>query len=166
MCDGNRSLENPALWPPQGRFWSEKEKARVLSSYYFPFRKKVLKTLKKKTKNSRVVHLSIHTFTPVRCGKRRLTQVGLLFDPRRFLEKRLVGHLTACFKKKLPALRVHRNRPYRGTSDGHVPALRKVFPAERYAGLEVEIRRDLALSSKHRKKILQTMAEGLKTFPS
>ena len=42
-----------------------------------------------------------------------------------------------------PGLRVRRNAPYRGVSDGLPTALRRLYPADRYVGFEMEFNQAL-----------------------
>jgi predicted N-formylglutamate amidohydrolase len=86
-----------------------------------------------------VAHFSIHSFTPVLRGVVRTTDVGVLYDPRRAVEKRGALFLQGKLAARLPDLRIRRNYPYTGYSDGHTTALRKRFPESRYAGFEIEV---------------------------
>ena len=60
-------------------------------------------------------------------------------------------------------LRVKMNLPYRGTSDGHTTALRREFPASRYAGVEVEVRNDLIASGAGQRRIGAMLARTLRS---
>lgn len=86
-----------------------------------------------------VLHLSIHSFTPILTGTARNADIGLLYDPKRPAEKQLCrkwqGSLVAC----CPELRIRRNYPYHGNADALVTSLRQRFPAENYLGIELEI---------------------------
>ena len=83
-----------------------------------------------------VLHLSVHTFTPVLNGVARKADIGLLYDPARLSEKAIVDRLSMKLKKK--GFDVRRNYPYRGKADGHTTALRKKYPDGEYAGIEIE----------------------------
>jgi hypothetical protein len=39
----------------------------------------------------------------------------------------------------MPQLKVHRNSPYRGATDGFTTALRRQFGVDEYIGVEVEV---------------------------
>ena len=88
-----------------------------------------------------VVHVGVHTFTPVWRGRRRTTDVGLLYDPDRPTEAPLAATWTAALRRDRVSrsLTVHRNRPYRGWTDGLTTTLRSEFPPERYSGIELEL---------------------------
>jgi predicted N-formylglutamate amidohydrolase len=85
--------------------------------------------------------VGIHTFTSVWKGRRRSTEIGLLYDPSRSLEARLVGTWRYALQRHESSrhLTVHRNRPYRGWTDGLVSGLRTQYPDRRYAGIELEV---------------------------
>lgn len=90
-----------------------------------------------------VVHIGVHTFSPVWKGRERETDIGLLYDPGRRAEAELArGWRKAIYAS--PALltgplRVHLNRPYRGWTDGLTTALRGELPESRYLGIELEV---------------------------
>jgi hypothetical protein len=49
-----------------------------------------------------------------------------------------------------PHLRVKKNYPYRGWTDGLTTTLRGKFPARRYVGIEIEVNQALALGPARR----------------
>jgi predicted N-formylglutamate amidohydrolase len=72
-------------------------------------------------------------------GTVRTADLGILYDPRRAAEKRGALLLQEKLLARLPDLRIRRNYPYTGYSDGHTTALRKLFAESRYAGFEIEV---------------------------
>ena len=89
-------------------------------------------------RTAEIVHLGIHSFTPVLNGKVRNTDIGILYDPARPQERTYANVIKAEIKRLYPAMKVRFNYPYKGTSDGLTTTLRKKFGA-RYAGIEIEI---------------------------
>ena len=85
-----------------------------------------------------IVHLGIHSFTPMLNGKVRNTDIGILYDPSRPAERQLAQVIKAEIKRLHPEMKVRFNYPYKGISDGLTTALRKKFGPQ-YAGLEIEI---------------------------
>lgn len=73
--------------------------------------------------------------------------VGLLYDPGRTGERDLCLAWKREIEAARPDLRVRRNAPYRGVSDGHVTALRKRFP-QGYLGLELEVNQRFFLNNR------------------
>jgi predicted N-formylglutamate amidohydrolase len=101
-----------------------------------------------------VLHLSVHSFTPKLNGEVRNADVGILYDPRRLAERevctRWKGTLLALTAtshdngyKLQSDCRIRMNYPYRGASDGLTTALRRVFPARDYLGIELEVNQAL-----------------------
>ena len=89
-------------------------------------------------KGAEIVHLGIHSFTPVLNGKVRNTDIGILYDPAR-PQKRAYAQVSKDEIKRLyPAMKVRFNYPYKGCSDGLTTTLRKKF-GPRYVGIEIEI---------------------------
>lgn len=85
-----------------------------------------------------IVHLGIHSFTPVLNGKVRNTDIGILYDPTRPQERAYANVIKAEIKRLYPAMKVRFNYPYKGTSDGLTTTLRKKF-GPGYVGIEIEI---------------------------
>lgn len=78
----------------------------------------------------------------------RNTDIGLLYDPKRPLEKEITGYWYSEIKKQAPEYRVRKNYPYKGISNGFTTALRKQFSKEVYAGIEVETNQTLCKNEK------------------
>jgi predicted N-formylglutamate amidohydrolase len=89
-------------------------------------------------KGAAIVHLGIHSFTPVLNGKPRNTDIGILFDPARPQERAYANVIKNEIKRLYPHMKVRFNYPYKGTSDGLTTSLRKKF-GSRYVGIEIEI---------------------------
>jgi predicted N-formylglutamate amidohydrolase len=85
------------------------------------------------------VHIASHSFTPELNGQVRTADVGLLYDPRRPGEVELSNRWLEALKHAAPTLRLRRNYPYIGNSDGLAFRLRRVYPADVYIGIELEV---------------------------
>ena len=85
-----------------------------------------------------IIHLGIHSFTPVLNGKVRNTDIGILYDPARPQERAYANVIKAEIKRLYPTIKVRFNYPYKGSSDGLTTTLRKKF-GPRYVGIEIEI---------------------------
>ncbi len=139
LVDCNRSPGGRGLFSEITRRLDERERRKILSRYYEPYREKVRRAIEAViVAGNAAVHLSIHSFTPVLDGKIRDCDIGLLYDPARALEKEFCRRLSFLIKKEMPGIRIGMNRPYRGTSDGFTTHLRKTFPGESYLGIEFE----------------------------
>ncbi len=135
LVEANRSLRggkvlHPRLPPQEGQ--------ALLQRYYFSHRQALTAHLESALlRRVCIVHVGVHSFTPVWKGRRRRCDVGLLFDPSRGLEARFCriwqAHLAA------GGLVVRRNYPYRGTSDGLTTTLRQRFAPTSYLGIELEV---------------------------
>ncbi|MBR6454302.1 MAG: N-formylglutamate amidohydrolase [Fibrobacter sp.] len=90
----------------------------------------------------KVIHLGIHSFTPVLNGVEREADVGILYDPSRPAEAALAETLIKSIHEFYPQLSIRRNYPYLGKSDGLTTTLRQKFGTA-YVGLEIEINQKL-----------------------
>lgn len=140
LIDANRSISNRSVLSEFTRGLSDAEKQKIAVEHYAPQRALVEGAVRRHIRASRrVVHISVHSFTPVMRGVVRRADVGLLYDPSRVWERALCDAWLGQVALEAPALRLRRNYPYLGTSDGHVTSLRRKFPASRYVGIELEV---------------------------
>ena len=107
-----------------------------------------------------VVHLSIHSFTPRFAGRARAVDVGLLYDPAHGRERAFAGEWLTALRARRGDLRLRRNQPYRGTSDGLTTFLRARLDERRYLGLELEISQRFPRGSSARWRELRRDVEG------
>jgi predicted N-formylglutamate amidohydrolase len=148
LVEINRSIGHPKLFSEFTRSLSKVEQTELLNDCYFPYRAAVENEIRSRVrKRQTVLHLSIHTFTPVFDGKPREADVGLLYDPARDGEATLMKTWQRQLTQLLPELRTRRNYPYRGSSDGFTTELRNKFADADYLGIEIEVRNTLRPTS-------------------
>ncbi|NJD18078.1 MAG: N-formylglutamate amidohydrolase [Gemmatimonadetes bacterium] len=144
LVDLNRSPHHPLVFSEWTRYLPPDVRAGLLERYPAPHRSAVGGDVAAQERRGRVVvHLGVHSFTPVLDGRVRRADVALLYDPRRSLERTLCGAWARALAERLPELAVRRNQPYRGASDGLTTWLRRRFPAEAYLGVEIEVNQRL-----------------------
>ncbi len=119
----------------------------LLQRYWRPYRNEVTSTIEHALMRGAVLHLSVHSFTPVLDGQTRNADIGLLYDPARRLEREFCSAWRTELRAAQPALRVRMNYPYRGTSDGVTTAMRRQF-GTRYAGIELEVNQAISAQPK------------------
>lgn len=140
VIDCNRSLHHRHVFSPITDELGSELKDKLVTQVYRSYRQDVEVQIASWIKSgANVVHLSIHSFTPSLHGVVRRAEIGLLYDPRRAFEMKVVGVLQQELQRYDPAWRVRRNYPYRGRADGFTTHLRRLFSVHRYAGIEVEI---------------------------
>lgn len=140
LVDLNRSPGHPRLHLEAVRRAPAELRREILARYYFPHRARVEAAIVGMLgRGGRVVHIAAHSFTPQLDGELRRADIGLLYDPARAAERRLCERWQRALGVALPDLTVRRNYPYRGAADGLCTTLRRRFPDERYAGIELEI---------------------------
>jgi predicted N-formylglutamate amidohydrolase len=149
LIDCNRSLTHPHCFSEITASLPLAEKQQIIQQYYLPFRQEVEQKIKRCiAQGQQVLHLSIHSFTPIFKMTNRNADIGLLYDPRRMSEKVFAKHWQQQLKQYNHWLRVRMNYPYRGVSDGFTSALRKQFSDQDYIGIEVESNQALVQNEK------------------
>jgi predicted N-formylglutamate amidohydrolase len=141
LVDLNRSVGNPELHSEATRHLTLRERREILDAHYHPHRRRVAEAIGDaiRTSADRVVHVASHSFTPELHGHVRTADVGILYDPGRPGEVAFASAWLEALKAADPTLRLRRNYPYLGRSDGVTQSLRRLHPADRYVGVELEV---------------------------
>lgn len=157
----NRIIHHPQLLSDITKQLSPAEKKSLITRYYLPYRNGVTEAIAESIKEGEsVVHLSVHSFTPVLNNEERKTDIGLLYDPKRKREKEFCKLWKENVKTLNDILRVRFNYPYLGISDGFVTELRKKFPETKYIGIELEVNQKLLMDEQHYKKLEETLVNS------
>ncbi len=139
LIDLNRSPANPRRFSRYTRHLPAAARAAIERGYYRPYRQTVEQAVAAGlARGAGVLHLSVHSFTPIFAGRVRRVDLGLLYDPGRRGEKALCRRLQHDLQVAMPGLRVRCNQPYRGTADGITRYLRRLYPEGGYLGIELE----------------------------
>ncbi len=164
LIDHNRSPQNRFLWSEFSCGLTRKGKIDLLNDYYLPFRSTVRQWIEKQRENGlTVVHLSVHSFTPVLEGRVRRADIGLLYDPKRVAEKEFARSWKKHLFELAPDLRVRLNYPYRGVSDGHQKTYRLQYSSIDYLALELEVNQALVSENDTRWNSIQNLlAESIR----
>lgn len=144
LVDLNRSTTSRTLFSEVVRELDETMQADILDRYYRPYREEAIRQAGELIAGrAPLLHLSLHSFTPVLHGVTRNAGLGLLYDPRRAGELALARAWQQAWRVRRPDCRVRLNYPYRGKGDGLVKTLRDRHGADRYLGFEIELNQAL-----------------------
>ena len=166
LVDLNRSEHNPAVFSQVTRRLPPVEREGLLRAFHRPHRLRVEEHVAARIgEGSSVLHLGVHSFTPVLGGEVRRVDLALLYDPGRLAERALAADWVQGLRARLPDLRIMRNNPYRGTSDGLTTTLRKRFTDPSYLGIEIEVnQRLLGADGRYPKRIEDALLATLLTW--
>lgn len=146
LVDLNRSPGHPRLYSEATRGAPDAVRHEIFSRHYLPYRDAIEQHVAAAVaRGQRLIHLASHSFTPVLDGVVRNADVGLLYDPSRSGEVALCRAWQTHLQRLRPDLKVRRNYPYAGRSDGLTAYLRRRFPPDAYVGVELEINQKHAL---------------------
>jgi len=163
LIDLNRSIGHPSLYSAATRTAPVRIRHEILERYYLPYRNKIEAHIAEAiARDSRVIHVASHSFTPELDGAVRNADIGLLYDPARSGEMELCRRWQTQLKARAPDLKVRRNYPYTGKSDGFTAYLRRRFPADAYIGIELEINQKHVLNGgRHWRALRGQLIEAL-----
>jgi predicted N-formylglutamate amidohydrolase len=170
LVDLNRSAHNPRVFSDWTRPLPLAERRLLLERYHTPHREGVAADVAELvSRGRRVIHLAVHSFTPVINGRMRRVDLALLYDPARTEERALAANWVHVLRRRLPDLRVGRNQPYRGASDGLTTWLRRRHGDPWYLGIEIEVSQGLLdAAGRLPRQVSEGLAEGAieaATFP-
>ncbi|MCB9893942.1 MAG: N-formylglutamate amidohydrolase [Planctomycetes bacterium] len=162
LIDLNRRASSEAAC---SEFTPEAARSELLATHR-QWRADVLADARELAGRGRLLHVSCHSFTPELRGEVRNAEIGLLYDPRRKLEKATADAWHAALAAALPGMRIRRNYPYKGISDGVTTWLRREI-GPRYAGFEIELNQSFAAKppgrwADVRRALVATIATSLK----
>ena len=162
LIESNRSEWHKSLFSRYSEVLTVEEKRELLQTYYLPYRNDVINSIRQFIDAGHaLVHISIHSFTPVLNKKKRNADIGLLYDPQRENEKELALKWKKLLLKYSPDLRVRSNYPYLGKSDGFTTSLRKLFP-KNYVGIELEVNQKWERGNKMQTSLKKAIFSSLK----
>ena len=162
LVDLNRSVHHPKLFSNITKPCNPLIKKEIIDRYYLPYRTNICDTISAYlSQGYRVLHLSVHSFTPNFCGKIRRNDLGLLYHPQHKMEKKFCNSwketlLTAGFNQ------VRLNYPYLGRADGFTQYLRSHFSQKKYYGIELETNQKLWTSERDKKELTTLIVQAFK----
>ncbi|MCL6219234.1 N-formylglutamate amidohydrolase [Zunongwangia pacifica] len=160
LIEPNRSLHHRSLFSEYSKSLTEVQKKQLIDSFYLKYRNEIEQCIAKHVKaGEEVIHISVHSFTPVLHEVERQTDIGLLYDPSRKGEKIFSKH----FKDELIKewdVTVRFNYPYLGKADGFTTYLRSKFE-QNYIGIELEVNQKFAKNNKFSTELMQHIKKGL-----
>ncbi len=164
LIDLNRSIGHPKLYSEATRHAPAALRREIFELHYLPHRNQVEADIAAAiARGRRVIHIASHSFTPALDGCVRNADIGLLYDPARRGETALCQGWQAQLKILAPELKVRRNYPYSGKSDGFTAYLRRRFPAAVYIGIELEInQKHVLLGGRHWQALQSKVIESLR----
>ena len=164
LIDFNRSHKNRrSIFSEFSRQLPISEKQSLFERDYVPYRQGVEARIRHAISHqAAVLHLSVHSFTPILHGKTRTADIGLLYDPARSDEKAFCRQWRSALERTGSPYRVKMNYPYLGTSDGLTTHLRRIFDNKHYMGIELEVnQKHLTKGGRFRQALHRHLIESL-----
>lgn len=162
LVEVNRSKNHPSLFSEFTKNLPSEEKKDIIERYYFPYRNSVEQKIDELIeKGEKVLHFSVHSFTPNLNGNTRNADIGILYDPARKEEKDFSLQLKQYLLKEYSGLNIRFNYPYLGKADGFTTYLRKRFP-QNYLGIELEVNQKFSDDNKMQAELKTAIFNALK----
>lgn len=161
LIEMNRSIGNKELYSEFTQNIDKTVKGYLLEKFYNPYREEVEKKIADSVRaGEAVLHISVHTFTPVLNGIVRAVDLGILFDDACEEEKQFCESWKAHLDDILPEHVTMLNCPYNGADDGFTTYLRTRFSGKEYLGIEIEINQKY-IDTPDLSKIKEALAQSL-----
>lgn len=159
LVELNRSIGHARLFSPYTRDLPHDAKRDIVDRYYLPHRSCIQTQVEELHQlGRRVIHLGLHTFTPELDGEVRNAEIGLLYDPRRRGEKAFCANWRTRLMTRRSDMRIRLNYPYLGKADGLTTFLRKLYPDEKYVGIELEVNQALVAADDRWRTLIADLA--------
>jgi len=151
VIDCNRPRGHRSLFSAAARKIPAVQREQLIAEVHHPHHRRIRSLIDHQVRcGQQTIHLAIHSFAPFepspsrltdnrRCESARRTDLGLLYDPGRPLERDLCADWYDALYFAVPMIRVRRNYPMRGTREGLTQTLRREYPAESYLGIELQM---------------------------
>ncbi|MTI39585.1 N-formylglutamate amidohydrolase [Fulvivirga lutimaris] len=140
LVEANRSLDNVELFSEFTAQLPQKQKQQLIDSYHLAYRQSVITEIDKAlTSFDSVIHISMHSFTPVLNGVERSVDIGVLVDESIEEEAKYANELKDKISEAIPEMLTMINLPYNGADDGFTTYLRNQYSPDKYLGVELEI---------------------------
>ncbi|MEQ8241680.1 MAG: N-formylglutamate amidohydrolase [Cyclobacteriaceae bacterium] len=162
LVECNRSVGNEALFSEISNVLKPSIKKYLLEKFYYSYRNQVAQTIAEAIKTGPILHVSVHTFTPIFNGIERKLDVGILYDDARQNEVQFCEKWRDHFEQSLQHRTVALNLPYNGADDGFTTYLRTLYDDTQYLGIEIEINQKYARRPEM-EEIQSAMKDFLKT---
>lgn len=161
LVDVNRT-HRASLFSEFSKPLNDAEKQRLIDAYYTPYHEQLCEVVSNRMQRGPVLHLSLHSFTPELRGQRRNADIGIMYDPARSKETAYALTLQARLRE-ISGLRIRRNYPYLGRSDGMTRRLRRLYSQTQYLGFEIEFNQAMltSLNPKERQKLISMLADNI-----
>ncbi len=162
LVDLNRSPGHKTRFSEFTRDLPAAERRRIIERWWSPYWQLVGGAVQAElARGRRVLHLSVHSFTPALHGVTRNAEIGFLYDPARPIDAAFCRDWRAELAREAPHWRARMNYPYRGTSDGLTTQFRKRYPASRYVGMEIELNQAVLEDGRRRRRLLRDLVATL-----
>lgn len=156
LVEVNRSVDHPQLFSKYSQKLDTSVKSMLLEKYYYSYRNSVEdKIASLIDEGYEVIHISVHSFTPVLNDIERKVEIGLLFDDQRPAELAFNNQWKDLLQEEIPEFTIMHNVPYHGADDGFTTYLRNKHTSN-YIGVEIEISQMFAETPQ-----LKEIAKGL-----
>jgi predicted N-formylglutamate amidohydrolase len=140
LIESNRSIDNSELFSEYSTGLLSEDKKYLISQYYLNYRNQVENEIRMAIeKKQNVIHISVHTFTPILNGVERQVDIGILYDESREKEHQFSLVWRDKLSSELKDILIMLNLPYNGADDGFTTYLRTCFNPDDYLGIELEV---------------------------
>ncbi|CAN5377987.1 N-formylglutamate amidohydrolase [soil metagenome] len=166
LVDLNRSSYHSKVFSHLTKGLDKGSRQGLLDTHYLPYRSTMEDTITQCINlQQQVIHISVHSFTPILGTQVRNNDIGFLYDPKSLQEK----YFCNLWKKYIQSqeiptasCKVRHNYPYKGSADGFSTHLRKRFAGGHYLGIELEVNQRLFTSEADRGAIvIKRLVQGL-----
>ncbi len=161
IIDLNRQLKSKTLFSEFTSLLPKKIKKDIIDNYYLPYRQNAFdKIVNLENGQDKIIHISVHSFTPIFNNIVRKADIGLLYDPKSKFETEFIRNWKNEINNINKNINVMFNNPYQGYQDGFTTTLRNKLGKEYYAGIELEVNQRLLFDKTEREILTNELSDS------
>lgn len=158
LIDCDHSIHHSHCFSKYTKNLSDADKTTLIDTYYHPFYHQLQTCIASHIANKQqVLHISIHTFTPILRGLFQNTGIGVLYDSHRHAEKEVARLIHGVLLQETPPYRIRQNHPFSGSNDYVLKHFRSLYSEKEYLGIKMDINQALIKDENN----LETVSKAL-----
>lgn len=144
LVDCNHSMHHSLCFSKFTKKLPISDKKNLIEQHYLPFQQRLGSRIADHiAEHKQVLHISIHSFSPILDGFIQNASIGVLYDSHRHGEKEVARLINSLLLQETVPYRVRLNYPFSGSKDHVLNQFRKQYDQKDYLGIKMEVNQAL-----------------------
>lgn len=162
LVDCDHSVHHSLCFSKFSKKLSLADRKTLIEEYYRPFHHQLETCIAEHVaQQKQVLHISIHTFSPILDGFIQNAGIGVLYDSHRHGEKEVARLIHSLLLQETTPYRIRLNYPFSGSKDYILSHFRKQYEQKDYLGIKMEINQALLASTENLSALCGSLSHSL-----